>query len=570
MMTFLLLGFDSQACTNYLVTKGASEDGSVMISYNADSHLLYGELYHWPAGIWAKGTMMDVYEWDTGKFLGKIEQAHQTYNVMGNMNEHQVAIGETTFGGKADLQHQASATVDYGSLIYLALQRSKSAREAIKVMTNLVARYGYYSEGESFSIADKNEAWILEMIGKGEYEKGAVWVARRIPDGYVSGHANQARITTFPLADGKISITSKDIDDIIKPSITTVYSEDVISFARKHGWYTGKDKNFSFSDTYNPVDFEGARFCEIRVWTMFNDVKSGMKTYWNYAKGSVKHANKFADGTKNPNHYATNRMPLWVKPDKKVSLKEMMHFMRNHLEGTELDMSKDVGAGPFHCPYRWRPLTWKVKGVEYLNERATATQQTGFTFVAQARNWLPDAIGGIIWWGVDDASGTVYMPIYSSITRVPENFKVGNGSIMDWSDSSGFWIFNQVENFAYSAWDRIHPDIVKVQSELENQFITDIPAVDAGAKVLYAKSPAQAVAYLTQYSNSMASKTFKTWKNLYHFLFMKYMDGNIKVKKPAQKGYKYVNPDLKQPGYSADWYKLIIEKTGDQFKEIKN
>ena len=563
----IFLGFNSSACTNYLITKGASADGSVMISYNADSHVLYGELYHWPAGVWPKGTMMDVYEWDTGKYLGKIEQAHQTYNVIGNMNENQVSIGETTYGGKAELQHQPTATVDYGSLIYLGLQRAKSARDAIKIMTGLVARYGYYSEGESFSIADKNEAWILEMIGKGKFEKGAVWVARRIPDGYVSGHANQARITTFPLADGKTSITSKNIDKIYDPSVSTVYADDVISFARNHGWYKGKDKDFSFSDTYAPVDFEGARFCEIRVWTMFNDVKSGMDKYWDYAKGSIEHGKKLANGDKNVNGYATNRMPLWVKPDTKVTLQDVMHFMRNHLEGTELDMSKDVGAGPFHCPYRWRPLTWKVNGTEYLNERATATQQTGFTFVAQSRNWLPDAIGGIIWWGVDDASGTVYMPMYSSITRIPENFKVGNGSMMEWSETSGFWIFNQVENFAYSAWDRIHPDIVKVQTKLENQFIEDIPAVDAGAKVLYAKNPKAAVEYLTTYSNSMASKTFKTWKNLYHFLFMKYMDGNIKTKRPLPKGYKYVTPTLKQPGYGEDWYKLIIDKTGDRFKE---
>jgi len=570
LIVFTFSGISVNACTNYLVTKGASADGSVMISYNADSHLLYGELYHWPSGIWAKGTMMDVYEWDTGKHLGKIEQAHQTYNVIGNMNEHQVSIGETTYGGKAELQHQPNAIVDYGSLIYLGLQRAKTAREAIKVMTNLVAQYGYYSEGESFSIADKNEAWILEMIGKGKFEKGAVWVARRIPDGYVSGHANQARITTFPLADGKTSISSKDIDKIFNPSISTVYAEDVISFARKHGWYKGKDKNFSFSDTYAPVDFGGARFCEIRVWTMFNDVKSGMDKYWDYAKGIVKHDKKFANGKPNPNHYATNRMPLWIKPDKKISLQDMMFFLRNHLEGTELDMSKDVGAGPFHLPYRWRPLTWKVKGVEYCNERTTATQQTGFTFVAQSRNWLPDAIGGIIWWGVDDPSGTVYMPMYSSITTVPENFKAGNGSMMEWSETSGFWIFNQVENFAYTAWDRIHPDVEKVQNELEKQFIEFTPAVDSGAKALYAKNPGRAVDYLTAYSNSMAAKTFKTWKNLYHFLFMKYMDGNIKTKSPEKKGYKFVNPQLKQPGYSKDWYKLIIEKTGDQFKVLQN
>ena len=549
--------YQANACTNYIITKGASADGSVMFSYAADSHLLYGELYHWPAGEWPEGTMMDVYEWDTGKWLGKIKQAPVTYNVVGNMNEHQVGIGETTYGGRSELHHQDNAIVDYGSLIYIALQRSKSAREAIKVMTSLVAEYGYYSEGESFSIIDKNEAWILEMIGKGQGEKGAVWVALRIPDGYVSGHANQARITTFPLADGKKSITFKDIDKIFDNDVECIYADDVITFARDKGWYDGKDKKFSFSDTYAPVDFGGARFCEIRVWTMFNKVADGMDKYWDYAKGDVK---------KKKNGYATNRMPLWVKPNHKIKLHEMMNFMRDHLENTELDMSKDVGAGPYHLPYRWRPLTWKVDGVEYCNERATATQQTGFSFVVQSRSWLPDAIGGIIWWGVDDASGTVYMPMYGSITRIPENFAVGNGSMMEWSETSGFWIFNQLENFAYTRWDAIHPEIESVQQKMEQDFIDFTPAVDKGAKELFAQNPEKAVAYLTNYSNYAGEYTFKTWKKLYHHLFMKYMDGNIKTPKAVPDNYKYVSPNLSQPGYGEEWYRLIIEKTGDQFK----
>ncbi len=552
---------EAHACTNYIVTKGASADGSVMFSYAADSHLLYGELYHWPAGNWPEGTMMDVYEWDTGKWLGKIKQAPVTYNVVGNTNEHQVGIGETTYGGRAELQHQDKAVVDYGSLIYIALQRSKSAREAIKVMTSLVAQYGYYSEGESFSITDKNEAWILEMIGKGQDDKGAVWVARRIPDGYVSGHANQARITTFPLADGKKSITDEQMDKLFNKDIECVYAHDIIQFARDKGYYTGKDKNFSFSDTYAPVDFEGARFCEIRVWTMFNKVSDGMDKYWDYVKGDVKHDKKTG--------YATNRMPLWVKANHKITLHEMMNFMRDHLEGTELDMSKDVGAGPFHLPYRWRHLTWKVDGVEYCNERATATQQTGFSFIVQSRSWLPDAIGGIIWWGVDDASGTVYMPMYGSITKAPENFAVGNGSMMVWSETSGFWIFNQVENFAYTRWDAIHPEIEKIQQKMENDFIEFTPAVDKGAMELYAQNPEKAVAYLTNYSGYAGDYTFKSWKKLYQYLFMKYMDGNIKTAKPVQPGYKFANPDLKQPGYGEDWYRLIIEKTGDRFKVKK-
>ena len=379
----------------------------------------------------------------------------------------------------------------------------------------------------------------------------------KIPDGYVSGHANQARITTFPKADGKKSITDKEIDKIFNKDVECVYAHDVIDFARKKGWYKGKDKNFSFSDTYAPVDFGAARFCEIRVWTMFNKVKKGMDKYWDYVKGDVKH---------DKNGYATNRMPLWIKPDHKITLAEMMDFMRDHLEGTELDMSKDVGAGPYHVPYRWRPLTWKVDGVTYCNERATATQQTGFSFVAQSRAWRPQKIGGIIWWGVDDASGTVYMPMYTCMTKTPENFKVGNGSIMEWSETSGFWLFNQVENFAYSRYDVIHPEIDSLQHKLEKDFREYVPSVDKGADELYAENSQKAVDYLTKFSCWAGDFTFKTWKDFYHYLFIKYSDGNIKTARKKPEGYKYVTPNLKQPGYGEDWYRLIIEKTGDKFK----
>jgi len=564
----LLVVNTSNACTNYLITKGASTDGSTMISYAADSHILYGELYHWPAETFPVGTMLDVYEWDTGKYLGEIKQALKTYNVVGNMNENQVAIGETTYGGRSELGSQPGAIMDYGSLIYVTLQRAESARDAIKIMTSLVAEYGYYSSGESFSIADKDEVWILELIGKGKGHKGAVWVARLIPDGYVSGHANHARIETFPLSDNKNSITFSDIDKIYNKNIDVVYADDVITFAREKGWYKGEDKHFSFSETYAPVDFGGARFCEIRVWTMFNKVTDGMDEYWGYAKGEIEHADKFDDGTPNPNNYATNRMPLWVKPKEKVSVHDMMMFMRDHLENTELDMSKDVGAGPFGNPYRWRPLTWKVDDVAYCNERATATQQTGFSFVTQSRNWLPDGIGGIIWWGVDDASGSVYMPMYSSITKIPYNFKVGNGAMMDWSNKSGFWVFNQVQNLAYTRYSYIHPEIAKLQSEFELGFIDVTPAVDAGAKAIYEKDHDAAIAYLTDYSNAVGANVFETWKKFYQYLFMKYMDGNIKTKREVPEGYKYYAPKVSQPGYGTEKYKMIIEETGDQFKVI--
>ena len=569
LMTGLLFTAGTFACTNYLITRSASTDGSTMISYAADSHVLYGELYHWPAATWPEGTMMDIYEWDTGKFLGKIEQAAETYNVVGNINEHQVAIGETTYGGLSVLGKQPGAIMDYGSLIYVTLQRATSAREAIRIMASLVEEYGYASSGESFSIADEDEVWIMEMIGKGEFDKGAVWVARLIPDGYVSGHANQARITTFPLEKKDKAISSADMDEIFNKEITTVYSEDVISFAKENGLYEGKDKEFSFSDVYAPVDFGGARFCEMRVWTMFNKVSEGMDKYWEYVKGNVENPKKHEKGEAiTPEHYATNRMPLWIMPEKKVSVHDMMMFMRDHLEGTELDMSQDVGAGPFGNPYRWRPLYWEVEGVTYCNERATATQQTGFSFVTQSRDWLPDEIGGIIWFGVDDASSSVYIPMYGSITQIPTPFAQGNGGMMEWSDNSAFWTFNQVTNLAYTRYNLIHPEIDSLQHKLEKSFIAYTPAVDLGARELYNQDPELAVNYLTSYSVNQGNYVAETWKDFYKYLFMKYMDGNVKTPREIPEGYKYVNPNLNQPGYGEEWYKKIIDETGDRFKVI--
>ncbi len=449
-LSIIGINIQSIACTNFMVTKGASVDGSTFISYAADSHVLYGELYYWPAATYEKGTMLDVYEWDTGKFLGQIKQAEETYNVVGNMNEFQVAIGETTYGGRSELGSQEGAIVDYGSLMYITLQRAKSAREAVKVMGELVSEYGYYSSGESFSISDPDEVWILEMIGKGNGHKGAVWVALRVPDGYVCAHANQARITTFPLADGKKAITFNDIDKVFEPEVECVYAADVITFAREKKYFEGKDEEFSFSDTYAPVDFGGARFCEVRVWSFFRSVKAGMDQYYDYASG----------------HNLKNRMPLWIKPDRKVAGEDVMDYMRDHLEGTPLDMTKDMGAGPFENPYRWRPLTWNVGDGVYCNERATATQQTGFIFVAQARSWLPDEIGGILWFGVDDAASNVFVPMYSSITKVPEAFARGNGSMMEFTFDAGFWVFNLVSNFAYTRYNIIHPEIRAEQTKL--------------------------------------------------------------------------------------------------------
>ncbi|NOU46550.1 MAG: dipeptidase [Bacteroidales bacterium] len=582
LILFFTMGFislapvTSKACTNYLITKGASVDGSTMISYAADSHVLYGELYHWAAGEYAAGTMMDVTEWDTGKYLGVIRQASRTYNVVGNMNENQVAIGETTYGGRPELV-DTTAIIDYGSLIYLTLQRATSARDAIRIMSDLVTEYGYYSSGESLSISDENEVWIMEIIGKGtnmvvdkktkqliNANKGAVWVAMRIPDGYVSGHANQARITTFPQEKGnKNSISSKNLDKLSDPAVEVVYAYDVVKFAIEKGLYKGDEKNFSFSDTYAPVTFGGARFCEIRVWSMFNKVTPGMDKYWNYAKGEIEHNAQLENGAVNENSYATNRMPLWVKPDKKVSVHDMMMFMRDYLQGTELDMTKDFGAGPYGMPYRWRPLTWKIDGITYVNERATVTQQTGFSFVAQSRSWLPDEIGGIIWWGVDDANATVYMPMYSSISKAPFNFERGNGAMMDWSATSGFWITNMISNLAYTRYSIIQPDVEIVRNGLEKGFIDQIAATDAEALKLHNESKEKAVAYLTKFSGDAGALTFDTYQTAYHNLFMKYMDGNVKFKVDGQQ-----NPKVEQPGYSEPFLRKIVEETGDKLKQL--
>ena len=548
--------YQSNACTNFLITKGASVDGSVMISYSADSHVLYGELYFWPAAKHEKGSMLEIYEWDTGKFLGKIKQAEETYSVVGNINEHQVAIGETTYGGRKELQSQEGAVMDYGSLMYIALQRSKSAREAIKIITELIEEYGYYSSGESFSVSDANEAWIFEMIGKGEGEKGAVWVALLIPDGYVCGHANQARITTFPLENGKNSISSKNINKIFNEEVDCVYAHDVISFAKEKGFYNGKDKDFSFSDTYAPVGFGGARFCEIRVWAMFRAVNKDMEQYYDYVRGEIHHGD---------NGYATNRMPLWIKPDKKVSVNDMMNFMRDHLEGTPLDMRLDIGAGPFQNPYRHRPLTFTVDSVEYCNERATATQQTGFSFVTQSRNWLPDPIGGILWFSVDDVASGVHVPMYCGINEVPYAYERGNGAMMEFTTDAAFWVFNQVSNFAYTRYNVIHPEIDSLQKKLEKKYIDYTPVVDMAAEKLYKENTDLGLEYITDYSVNVGNKTVDIWRDFYAYLFTKYMDFNIKRKDGNNQ-----NPKVKQPGYGEEWNKRIVEDTGDKLKVIGN
>jgi len=532
-IAFSLTG-NSKACTNILISKGASADGSTMISYAADSHVLYGELYHWPAKHWPAGSKLKVYEWDSGKYLGKIDQVEYTYSVTGNINEHQVSIGETTYGGRHELR-DTSAVMDYGSLIYIALQRAKTAREAIEIMTSLVEEYGYYSSGETFSIADPNEVWIMDLIGKGPNNKGAVWVAVKIPDGYISAHANQARITTFPLNDKE----------------NCIYSTDVISFAREMGYFNGKNKDFSFADAYAPLDYGAVRFCEARVWSAFRHANTEMDKYIDFIEGK-----------------STERMPLYIKPDHKLSLDDIKAMMRDHFEGTPLDMSVDAGAGPYNMPYRWRPLTWTVDSVEYFNERAIATQQTGFSFIAQMRNWLPDPVGGILWFGVDDANSTVYLPMYCGMIRVPHSLEVGNGDMLTYSPTSAFWVFNTVSNRAYTRYSDMIKDIKKVQSELENKFSELVPAVDAAAKVLYDKDPSLAREFLTDFSIEQTDITVNRWRELGNFLLVKYIDGNVHPEKNGvfkrnAHGYP-AHPH--HPGYSKRYYKKIVDDTGDKLK----
>ncbi|MBP7461291.1 MAG: C69 family dipeptidase [Candidatus Delongbacteria bacterium] len=512
------------ACTNFLITRGASADGSTMITYAADSHELYGELYYTPAGRHLPNTWMDIYEWDTGKYLGKIRQVEETYSVIGNMNEHQVAIGETTWGGRHELK-DTTAVLDYGSLMYIALQRSKSAREAIDCMIRLVADYGYASEGESFSISDPQEVWIMEMISKGPDRKGAVWVARRIPEGYICGHANQARIHRFPLNDHE----------------NCRYAPDVIQLARDKGYFKGNDEEFSFSEAYAPADFSALRACEARVWQMFNRSAPSLKLPTEYIMGNPK----------------GEPLPLWIKSDRKLSLRDVMELMRDHFEDSPMDMSLDAGGGPFGLPYRYRPLTWKVDSVEYFNERATSTQQTGFSFVAQSRSWLPNPIGGVFWFGVDDTYSTVYVPIYCGNRSVPKPFAVGTGSFHRFSWESAFWVFNVVANYLYGGryWDMMK-DVQIVQRRLEDGFIAEQAEVDQAALYWYKQSPRLAREYLEDYSAQQAELTLQCWKKLGESLIVKYLDGNVK----NEKG------EVTHPPYPETWYRQIIQQTGDKLR----
>ena len=565
---------DARGCTNVIVTKGASADGSCMVSYAADSHVLYGELYFKPEKDWKLGDKLRVYDWDSGQYLGLIDQVEHTYKTIGNMNEHQLIIAETTFGGRAELA-DPNGIMDYGSLIYITLQRAKTAREAIKVMTELTKQYGYFSEGETFSIIDKNEAWIMEMVGKGKKEKGSVWVAMRIPDGFICSHANQSRITTFPLND----------------PANCLYAPDVISFARENGWYDGPDSEFSFCDAYCPADFSGLRGCEARAWSAFNILCNGWFTFYDNDGNLVtKDAYSYLDFAMGYN--PENKMPLWVKPSKKVTMKNVADVMRDHYEGTPMDMTQDIGAGGNALPYRWRPMDFEFNGKTYTNERAIATQQTGFWFVGQARCDYPDVVGGILWFGTDDAATSYLTPIYANTNEVPECFKEGNGNMLSYSPTSSFWMNNRISNACYKMYNIMAPYVRERIDKFENEQMQKVRQIDNQALDLYTKaldgaekrgkkasgtydamsdtgkSFAAVKRFLTKYSVNTAQDMFHDWCKLEETLLIKYIDGNVKAQNPDG-SFKHTEfstgiPDgLTQPGYTDTWKEAVVHFHGD-------
>ena len=522
----------ADACTNFIITRGASTDGSNMVTYAADSHGLYGALYQYIPGRFTE--WMDVTEWDTGRYIGKIKQVRTTYRTLGNSNEHSLFITETTFGGRPELEDPKGG-IDYGSLIYITLQRAKTAREAIDIIVDLANTYGYCSSGESFSLIDQEEAWIMELIGKGPEDKGIVWVARRIPDGYVSAHANQARITTFPWNDPE----------------NCIYAPDVADVARKFGWFDGANEDFSFADAYAPLDFGAMRGCEARVWAFFRTVADDMDQYEDYAMGH------------NPN----NRMPLWVMPREKVSPKLLMDCMRDHYEGTKMDMTTDIGAGGEECPYRWRPMYFEVDGVEYCNERATATQQTGFWLMGQAR---PEKVG-ILWFGTDDAATSPLTPIYVNSQEVPECLKEGNGSMLEYSDTAMFWVTNRVAQFAYLRYNIVGKHVRAIVDKWENTAIEEVNKYDA--IIARASSDKKLKKLTTEFSVNTAQALFDKWVELDKYLMVKYIDGNVKGE--DQNGFidngngKDIPGKIEQPGYTEAWKRAVAEDKGEILKVVK-
>lgn len=548
LLAFITLSaYSGLACTNLLITSGASVNGSNMVSYSADSHTRYGVLVHYPASRYQKNSTLDIYEWGKERYLGKIPQAEKTYNVIGNMNEHQVVIGESTWGG-LESQYDPQGIVDYGSLMYIALQRAKTAREAINVITTLANEYGYASSGESISIADKSEVWFLEIIGKApkvvdgkNINKGAVWVAIRIPDGYISGHANQARITTFPKNDPE----------------NCLYAPDVITHAREQGLYKGGDEEFSFADTYGPADGATVRGCDARVWSFFNKyAEEDMSKYLDYALG----------------HNLKNRMPLYVKAKRKLGVKDVADMMRDHYEGTAMDMTKDIGAGGNALPYRWRPMGFEVDGEKYINERAIATQQTGFWFVGEARPNIPDQIGGIFWFAVDDAATSPLTPVYTSSTSISDNYRLGNGSMLEYSPTSMFWITNRIAQFAYLRYNHIGTEVRSIIDTHEKEMMKRVAETDQKASEFLKKSPERIAPLTTEFSVNSANELFNKWKKLDEYLLVKYMDGNTKKQNPdgsfKNNGHSdKIPPAPDFPGYTDIWKKAVKESAGERLRE---
>lgn len=526
----------SMACTNFIVGKGASADGSVICTYNADDYGMFQGLCHFPAAKHAKGEMRKIYDWDENVYHGEIPEAAETYNVIGNINEWQVTICETTFGGREELVNH-SGILDYGSLIYIALQRSKSAREAIKVMTSLVDEYGYNSSGESFSICDANEAWIMEMIGKGPDKKGAVWVAVRIPDNAISAHANQSRITTFDQKDKK----------------NVMYSKDVIKFAREKGFFSGKDADFSFNAAYAAPDFGGRRYCEARVWSFFNHF-ADMTPYLDYAMGKVPNAEP---------------MPLWIIPNRKVSVQDIEACMRDHYEGTPFALDNDMGGGIWDMPYRPTPLSFEVDGNKYFNERPVSTQQTGFTLVSQMRSWLPREIGGCMWWGNDDGNMVAYTPIYCCNTVQPDCYNTPGADAVTFSMDNAFWVCNWVSNMVYPRYSQMFPSLKAVRDSLENQYFTNQKKVEEHALQLHGQNPELSRKYLNDYSNETAQQMLERWKRLATYLIVKYNDMAVK---PEVNGKFELTPEglgarVKRPGFPEKYARKLIKETGDKFAQ---
>ena len=538
MLAFVLVYTASNACTNLIVGKKASTDGSVIVTYSADDYGSFGFLCHYPAAKHAPGTMRSVYDWETNNYLGEIEEAPETYNVVGNMNEHQLTIVETTFGGRAELE-DSTGLLDYGSLIYITLQRSKTAREAIDVMTALIEKYGYRSGGESITLADPNEVWILELIGKGPGRKGAVWVAVRVPDDCVSAHANQSRIRQFPLRDKK----------------NCVYSKDVISFAREKGYFSGKDSEFSFSEAYAPADFLALRFCEARVWTFFNRCTTGMEKYLPYVSGS---------------DFKAEPMPLFIKPDKPLSVQDIKNMMRDHYEGTPFALDSDIGQGPYEAPYRPTPLMYEVDGCTYFNERPISTQQTAFTLVAQMRSWLPNHVGGVLWFGCDDSNMIAYTPVYCCTDVVPECYSNKLADTFTFSFRNAFWVCNWVSNMVYLRYSQMFADLQKVRDELERDYNTLQPTIEAEALKLGGENgehATEARKYLTAYTNRVAQGMLDRWMELAKYLIVKYNDQAVKKEKDG----KFVRTPggyavpVHRPGFPEAYRKQIVRETGERF-----